>query len=417
MKTRHATLLLLGLCVGAQARAGDITPPADLPPIEAVKTTLEAMPEVTKAEARLKMAHAEHARLRAGPHEYALTLQGQRRDLPGSVSENEWQASLQRGLRLPGKASLDDRIGAEAVREKSELVGDARHEAARRLLSLWYQARRAQAETAMLRAQRVSLERESEIAARRLKAGDAARIDSLQAEAALAQARARLRQSEAATETLLGELKLRYPDLPAPSASNAEPGLPKGDETEWLARTSAHNHEIMAQQRALDVARLNVQRAESERLPDPTLGLHLASEAGGDEHVVGISIAFPLPGQARRAEIEARGAEVEAIAVDEAAVRRRIEVEARANWRNAEAGVRNWRELRLAATAMTRHAELARRAHELGELGLTDTLLAGRAALDAGLAAEHARIGANEAIARLLLDAHELWPLDSDHDH
>ncbi len=66
---------------------------------------------------------------------------------------------------------------------------------------------------------------------------------------------------------------------------------------------------------------------------------------------------------------------------------------------------------------MTRHAELARRAHELGELGLTDSLLAGRAALDAGLAAEHARIGANEAIARLLLDAHELWPLDSDHDH
>jgi len=44
-------------------------------------------------------------------------------------------------------------------------------------------------------------------------------------------------------------------------------------------------------------------------------------------------------------------------------------------------------------------------------------LLAQRAALEAQLAAGQARLSANEALARLLLDAHQLWPLGEQDDH
>jgi outer membrane protein TolC len=428
MKTKHrkpcapglsvsrtlAGILVLG--AAALAQAGEIAGPADLPPRAAVLATLAKLPAVAKAEARLDAARAEHARLRAGPHEYTVTLQGQRRDISGRAGQNEWQASIERGLRLPGKAELDDRIGAQGAQEYAEMVGDARHEAARQLLAQWYAARRARVEADTLRAQLDFMETEAGVVARRVKAGDAARMDTLQADAALSQARARWRQADARAQAAEAELRLRYPELPAPGVANAEPTLPPGGEAEWLARTQEHNHEILALQRALEGARLRAQRADRDRLPDPTLGLHLASEADGDERVLGVSLAMPLPGSARRAEIALRGAEAQAIAADEVGARRRIEIEARANWRNAEAGVRDWRELRLAAEAMARHAGLARRAHELGELGLTESLLAQRGATDALLTAEQARLNANEAIARLLLDAHALWPMETEHD-
>lgn len=56
------------------------------------------------------------------------------------------------------------------------------------------------------------------------------------------------------------------------------------------------------------------------------------------------------------------------------------------------------------------------RAYALGEAGLTDLLIARRQAIEARLAATVARIDAAEARYGLLLDAHQLWPLDHEDD-
>lgn len=390
--------------------------PADLPDAGKAIAALDGHPQVRAAQARLRQAEAEHARLRVGTHEYGLRLASQRRNVRGGPDHTEWEAAIERGLRLPGKAQLDARIGATGVEEARERVGEARHEAARQLLGLWYAALQAQAEVQIWREQVALLEEEARIVRRRVKAGDAARMQELQADAALTQAVAQLGQAEVRARTALSELKRHFPELPPPGDAAAEPSLPEGDEAAWVARTLDHNHELLAAQRAAERARLLAQRLDADRRPDPVLGLRYASEQGGEERILGLSLAIALPGEGRGAAARGQAAEAEALAEAEAAVRRRISAEASNNWLRASGAVETYRRLAQAAEAARQHAALTRRAYELGEVGLTETLLARRTALEARLAAEQARSSANEAIARLLLDAHQLWAMDEHHD-
>lgn len=393
------------------------SPPADLPDAQAVLAALDNHPQVRAAQARLRVAQAERQRLQAGSHEYALRLNAQRRAVNGGPDHNEWEAAIERGLRLPGKARLDERIGAVGVEEAEERVGDARHEAAKQLLTVWYAVLQAQAEVRLWREQVELLEAESRIVRSRVKAGDAAHMQTLQAQAAKAQAVSQQAQAEARARMALAELSRHFPELPAPSERAAEPVLPEGGEAQWLEQTLAHNHELLAAQRALERARLLAQRAGAERRPDPVLGLRYANEQGGDERVLGVSLSIALPGEGRRAVASMQTAEAEVLAEAEAATRRRLTAEATANWLRASGAVASYRRMAQAAEAAMRHADLTRRAHELGELGLSDVLLARRTALETRIAAEHSRLGANEAIARLLLDAHLLWPLAEGDGH
>jgi outer membrane protein TolC len=192
--------------------------------------------------------------------------------------------------------------------------------------------------------------------------------------------------------------------------------LPAGGVEDWIEHTLEHNHELLAIQRALEKGRLMLRRAEADYTPDPTLGMFYANESDGDEKVLGVSVTLPLSGKARHASAEMQRAEVEVLAEEEAATIRRLRAEAAANWQRAHAAVESHAQLKAASAAVAEHADLARRAYELGELGLSESLLARRSAIESRLATEQARLAANEAVARLLLDAHQLWPLAGDHD-
>ncbi|MDD5331054.1 MAG: transporter, partial [Sulfuricella sp.] len=76
-----------------------------------------------------------------------------------------------------------------------------------------------------------------------------------------------------------------------------------------------------------------------------------------------------------------------------------------------------WQSAQDAAGKMNANAELMARAYALGEMGLTDVLAARRQALEANLNATLARLEAAEARYRLLLDAHQLWPLEADEEN
>ena len=71
-----------------------------------------------------------------------------------------------------------------------------------------------------------------------------------------------------------------------------------------------------------------------------------------------------------------------------------------------------WQQSQQAARSVRENAELVTRAYNLGESSLTDVLNARRMALESSLAHSIAQLDANEARYRLLLDAHQLWPLD-----
>ncbi len=65
---------------------------------------------------------------------------------------------------------------------------------------------------------------------------------------------------------------------------------------------------------------------------------------------------------------------------------------------------------------LRQNAELVARAYSLGESSLGETLVARRQALEASLAESLARLDANEARYRLLLDAHQLWVDNDSHE-
>ena len=218
--------LLTLLCLSVPAFATETPLPADLPPAALVEQALAAHPAVRAAQAELRGAEAERVRLKAGDYEYTVNLATQRRAISGGPDHMEWSAGIERGLRLSGKAALDDQIGEQGVLEAGERVGDARHEAARQLLGLWYGARQAALEAGLWRQQIGLLEDQKRIVETRVKRGDAARLDTLQAEAALAQARSQAVAAESREKSALVELAARFPELPRPGEADSPPVQP-----------------------------------------------------------------------------------------------------------------------------------------------------------------------------------------------
>ena len=106
-----------------------------------------------------------------------------------------------------------------------------------------------------------------------------------------------------------------------------------------------------------------------------------------------------------------------AIAADqEAFVKRRLEGDIYAAHIQAISSFATWQQAHEAAQAIRSNAELVGKAYSLGESSLSDSLIARRFALESSLAENLAQLDANEARYRLLLDAHQLWPLGNDGD-
>ncbi len=179
----------------------------------------------------------------------------------------------------------------------------------------------------------------------------------------------------------------------------------------------SHNHELKLAEAASGRQQALARRADAERLPDPTLGLRWGSERDGAERVVGVHLIIPLPGAGREASARASRAEVDAAAAREALVRSRVEAEARQVWQRAGAAHAHWQRMEEVAARMEDNAALLEKAWRHGEGQIGDLLAARRQALEARLGARQAELDANEARYRLLLDTHELWPLDADDEH
>ncbi len=107
-------------------------------PIELVDVALDDAPLVTEATARLRAAEAQARALGIGPHEFTSPSTYIRRSVDREGGFNEFDTTLSRAVRLPGKASLDRKAGALGVEVAQNLLEDARHQAALQLATLWY---------------------------------------------------------------------------------------------------------------------------------------------------------------------------------------------------------------------------------------------------------------------------------------
>lgn len=385
-------------------------PMPELPAEPVVQNILESRPAVQRAASQLRAEEAVARGLIAGPQEW--TMRGdvaQRRVQPAPGGRDfEFRAGIDRPIRFGDKAAADTRIGERGVEAARWMLGDARHEAGRALLAAWFAWLRAESVLAARETADAALQDITNAVRQRESLGDAARLERIQAESALAQSQAatlQARRDRDSARILLVQqypaLSLRIPDLPDPTALEA--GI------DWPALILAHSHELGVARAEAERARAVAERSQLERRPDPTVGLGLAQERGGDERIVMLTLSVPIPGESRREQGVANLARADAARSQLEEVRLRVEAEAHSTVQRVLASLRAWQSAESAASQAAEVATLTVLAQQLGERAIGEVLLAQRLASESRQQAAAARIDALEARDRVWLDAHIIW--------
>ena len=406
--------------LAAAVKAAAQTPePTDLPPLAEVAAAMQAQPPVQAARATIRAEQANRDRLRSGPYEYALRADGAQRRAADPLQPlqhyAEWSVSLERPLRLPDKSRIDRQLGEQGVTQAELAYGDALHEAERGLLAAWFSWVRERVQVRQWESQVGALQQQLEAVDKRVRAGDASRVEAGLADADVAQAQGSLRQAQARERLAANDLAIRFAGVRVPADLPLPAPLPVESDLEyWREQVLQRSHELALARAEGRKAQITATRARADLMPDPTVGLRYSSELGGAERVMGIYVSIPIPGGARAAGESAARAQSDVALQREAAVRRKLEAEAANNYTQAVASYRSWQSMSAAAERIQRNADLTARAYSLGELGLLDVLTARRQALETQLAATLTAVDAAEARYRLMLDAHQLWALDAD---
>lgn len=391
--------------------------PPELPPPARVRAAIADSPEVQAAAALLEAAGAERRRLAAGPHEWTSRVDYRRRRVrePGAHDRfDEWSLSLERAVRLPGKAELDRRLGVGRVAEAAIARSDAEHEASRRLLALWYAMLREHQGAQLLARQAGLAAREAAAVARRRELGDASRLDAIQAAAEAEQVEAARRIALDRAERASIALVREFPAMEgiAPPEALPEPPQPAQDLATLAQQAIDEDHELRGALAAAASAQIEAQRALADRRSDPTVGVQLGSERSAEERIVGVFVSIPFGGEARRAAADASVARAAAAARRADASRRRLDAQVASLLASASSGAARWQAAQRSAELQSSAAERVVRARELGEADVAEVLRARRLAIDAALRAADMRVDALESRARLLLDAHRIWDFD-----
>ncbi len=409
---KHTALILAALLPAAAFAAE--APYPDLPPPAQVEAALNSNVNVMTAETGIKVEQANQRRWQEGPHEFSVRLGTARRQVVSAEQRlKEWDVSLERPIRMPNKASIDSDIGEAGVARSEFALGDARHEASRVLLRLWFNWQRERAAASQWQQQVDILDQQAKATEKRMAAGDAPKMELNPARAAVAQATVALQQAKVRAGLAANELRRQFPDLVLPEQpATATPQAIEHDYDYWKNLVFEHNHELGMVQSEARLQLLHAQRSRADRLADPTIGLRYSNEMGGNERVTGVYMVVPFSFGVRGAIAEGAGYQAEIAAEREAAVKRRLESDVSAAYAQSVGNYESWRQAHEAAVSVRQNAELMTRAYSLGESSLSDVLTARRLALESSLAETVAQLDANEARYRLLLDAHQLWPLD-----
>jgi outer membrane protein TolC len=383
-----------------------------LPQEDLAKSAIDAYPDVQKAKAELSFARAKARELNAGPYEVTVNLNN-----ADNYPNLTWDVG--RTFRLPNKAQLDRKAGRLGVSAAEDMVDDARHQTGLALSDAWYAWAEAEAYLALDREAEALARKEADAVRTRVEAKDAAALDLDQAQAALATATARRALSEGQAQTARLALARAFPDLPLPAQPPVLPEPPPLEHpaAEWADITVRSSHEIAIADYQAQQAEVMARRARADRFPDPTFGIRGIPEAtpGGQYQMRGIGayVAIPLGGS-RRAAIADQGAAQASVAeINLWRVKRESAALGERNAVNSESARNSWRSAEAAVQASQAAEERTQNGYVLGELNLTQTLLAVRQLNDAKRAEVAARVQAWRAITHLRLDAHDLWH-DSD---
>lgn len=407
--------LLIGLLTlsGAVHAAQPVNPPGLLPS-EIARPLLEQDPGVAAARAGLEVARQEAAILDKSPYEWTARATAQQRRLDSGPRYNEWHVGVERTIRLPGKASADRSIGKATVEESQARYGEALHEAARELMALWVDWLAAERARDLAANNLQSIQTSLTAVEKRVRAGDASKLDVSIARAELAEHRRLDNDAKTQAAATWSRLSTRFPGLKRQIQALPTP-LPLGENAVfWRERILAESDELKVAQAQMRTAQSQVERARADKIPDPTLGVYTASEAGGQERIAGVMISIPIPGGVRDAR-HAKAIAVVGVSRQELELKRRqLETEIASAITITRGAYDSLRIANEGAAAMRENATLIQRAYTLGEAELQALLLARRQATAAMNNVLQAQVTSLKAYYGLLVDAHLIWDLEHD---
>jgi outer membrane protein TolC len=391
---------------------------ADLPPVEKVNEALDNHPTVMAAAARVEAARARGDMLRRGTHEATIAGSYIRRSVDREGGYDEFDATLSRPFRLPGKAALDRESGALGVEVAENQMEDARHQAALVLTGLWHDWLTAGSHYRNDLDTVRSLEAALTALRRRVQLRDASALDLDQASAALAQAQAQAAASLSAREQARVILVATFPEIPLPPepAELALPELPTQNLETMRALVIERSHEIRAADREAQRLAVVARRVRADRIADPSFGVRLFSERSGMERGAGVVASIPLGGGYRRAAADQASAEANAARLELANIQRSVAAIADADLSNARTRLEAWRSAQASAQSASDAAGRTERGYQLGQIDLVDLLYARRQANDARRSEIDARSEASRALLKLQIDSHSIWVPEGDHD-
>jgi outer membrane protein TolC len=288
---------------------------------------------------------------------------------------------------------------------------DARHQSALMLAQLWYDwlwagelHRNAEALVTNQRA----LARATN---RRVALRDAARLELDQAEAALALAQAQSADAGANRDRARTLLASQFPDLPLPAEPPrlGEPSVADGELERLTTLIVERSHEIGAAVGSAERQRVMARRAQADRIADPSFGVRLFSERGGEEQGAGLFASLPLGGGHRRALADRADAEAQAARAEQSRIERFVSGNAAADAAELRARMAAWHASRAAVERAEGSAVLSARGQQLGVIDLADRLYAERQANEARAQEINARAASARLLLKLRIDAHTLW--------
>ena len=392
-------------------------PPPNVPgllPTEIARPLLEQDPRVAAARAGLEVARQEASILDKSPYEWTGKALGQRRSLDTGPRYREWNVGIERTIRLPGKGSADRNIGKATIEESEARYGEALHESARELVSLWVDWLAAERGRELAASNLLVVQENLKAVDKRTRAGDASKLDLNLASADLAEQKRMDNDARTQASAAWARLSVRFPGINRQSVLLPSPMLIAEDEALWRDRIITESDELKVVQIQLRIAQAQADRAQADRVPDPTFGVYTASEVGGRERISGITLSIPLPGGLRdsRSSKALAAVEVARNAVD--LKKRELETEIASALVTARGTYESLQIANEGALAMQENATLVQRAYALGEGDLQTLLLARRQVTAAMNSALLAQTNALKAYYGLLIDAHFVWLLEND---
>lgn len=403
-----AFALALGAPLGAAAQA--------LPPPAQATAALARTPAVLATLDDVAAAHAQRRQGELGEPGWVASWSAARRQAvqPQPERTGEWELSLQRTLRLPGKAAAQQRLGAARQAQAAAGRAQAWRGQARLLLDLWGQWLLDAASARAWRQQSALMQQQQDAVARRQRAGAAAVLEQQQAEAATAQVRAQADSAEARVRAARDALLVRFPELrpavgEAPILGDPEPLA--GDPGRLQAALVQADPERRLAELEAELQWAASRAEAAEQRPDPAVALRVGRARDGAERLVGIALVLPFGSDAREAGASAAAARAAAAAKRADDARRAAETQAAQLLSALAVAQQGWQGQADAARLLQRSADGVARAHTLGEGSLADVLAARRLAHEQALLATQAAVEAWRLRWRLELETGLLWPL------